>query len=88
MDVDEVLERIGGWGRYQKVVYLLAALPSIASGIVTMAYSWTAFFMEHRYSRLSTATGWCPGTNCLKTYDTCVLRHKKTISMDTTLISE
>ena len=48
VDVDAVLERIGGWGRYQKLLYLLGALPSIVGGIVTMAYSWTAFFMEHR----------------------------------------
>ncbi|XP_043238231.1 solute carrier family 22 member 5-like isoform X2 [Amphibalanus amphitrite] len=48
MDVDAILERIGGWGRYQKVLYVLAALPSIVGGMVTLAYSWTAFFMEHR----------------------------------------
>ncbi|XP_043238243.1 organic cation transporter protein-like [Amphibalanus amphitrite] len=48
MDVEEVLERINGWGRYQKAVYLLACLTPIFAATVTVGYSWTGYISDHR----------------------------------------
>ncbi|KAF0313896.1 Organic cation transporter-like protein [Amphibalanus amphitrite] len=48
MDVEEVLERINGWGRYQKVVYLLACLTPIFAATITVGYSWTGYISDHR----------------------------------------
>ena len=48
MDVEEVLERINGWGRYQKVAYFLACLPPIFAAAVTVGFSWTGYINEHR----------------------------------------
>ena len=48
LDVDGILEEIGGWGRYQKRMYLILCLPSIVAGAAVVSLSWTAYGMEHR----------------------------------------
>ena len=37
MNFDHVLDTIGGFGKYQKIQYLLAALPAIVHGLHNVA---------------------------------------------------
>ncbi|XP_043199199.1 organic cation transporter protein-like isoform X1 [Amphibalanus amphitrite] len=48
LDVDGILEEIGGWGLYQKRMYLILCLPSIVAGAAVVSLSWTGYVMEHR----------------------------------------
>ena len=49
LDLDRLLsERLGEWGVYQKVVYLLVCLPAALTAGITLASVFTADIPSHR----------------------------------------
>ncbi|XP_043207091.1 organic cation transporter-like protein [Amphibalanus amphitrite] len=48
LDVDATFVEINGWGRYQKLMYLLLCLPTSIAGAAVISLSWTGFNMKYR----------------------------------------
>lgn len=48
-DLDDVLKRIGQFGKYQIYIYLLLSLPALFAGIVSITYVFSAAELPYRY---------------------------------------
>ena len=49
VDYDEILDQVGHFGKFQKIILLLLSCCSAAGGLVVVVFPFTAYQQEYRW---------------------------------------